>query len=411
MPARIRNYFNEISILIITGIIILRAPSLFLEPRFWAEEGAPYFSFAYSHPWYQTLLFVPSFGYYSLFVNLSVLLATLVPLPYAPLVTTCLSLFAQITPFVIIWWYNSTFWKTPARKVLLSLIIIFSTSTGEIWLNTIHIHFHFAVTAFLLLLTDMENTTKVKEWFAGIILIFAGLTGTVACFLTPVFIWKAYQERKREYTVQAVIMVLCSLIQFTVFLMLLIGGKLVNRFTIKTDFHLFMFLKNYLINNFLRPIFGIYLLPRYILLYLIIPMILCLAWLFSDCLKDKRKVWIIGAFLLTSGLSTFFSMQMIGGLRYAFAPGVMLLVLISSYIRKDGIFKTRKSLIAAILVFLSISVGIIEYRGRMADFINASWPKWPEEVAIWEKNPDYSLKIWPQWEEYQGEMTLERKRK
>jgi len=411
MPGINRKYINGISILIIAGIIILRAPALFLEPRFWAEEGATYFSFAYSHPWHQTLLFVPAFGYYSLFVNLSVLLATLVPLPYAPLVTTCLSLLAQITPFIVIWWYSSPFWETPAKKVLLSLVIVFSTSTGEIWLNTINIHFHFPVTAFLLLLTDMENTPRLQKWLARIILIFAGLTGTVACFLTPVFLVKAYQERKREYTVQAAIMVLCSLIQFTVFLMLLIGGQLINRLNMRTGLHFFMFLKNYLINNLLRPVFGIYTIPRYILLYLIVPMILCFAWLFSDCLKDKKKVWIIGAFLLTSGLSTVFSNQMMGGLRYAYAPGVMLLVLISSYIRKEDIFKNRKSLIAAILMFLSISVGVIEYKARMADFINASWPQWPEEVAIWEKNPDYPLRIWPQWEEYRGEMTLERKMK
>ena len=217
---------------------------------------------------------------------------------------------------------------------MLTLVIIFSTSTGELWLNTIHCHFHFAVTAFLIILADTDKCSKVKKWFARITLVFAGLTGAVACFLTPVFIWKAYQEKKREYAIQAIIMVICSAIQFIVYLMLLIQGKLQNRLVQEIEYQHIIFLKNYLINNLLRPIFGIYLLPRYILEYLIVPMILCLVWVFSDCLKDKRKLWIIGAFLLTSVISMIFSMNMKGGQRYAFAPGIMLLVLISSYIQK-----------------------------------------------------------------------------
>ena len=56
-------------------------------------------------------------------------------------------------------------------------------------------------------------------------------------------------------------------------------------------------------------------------------------------------------------------------------------------------------MVAAILLFLSIGLGMVEYKSRMAKYLDDTWPKWRQEVAIWESTTDYNLKIWPQWEE------------
>jgi hypothetical protein len=128
-----------------TLVIVLRAPALFLEPRFWAEEGAIYFSYAFRRPWYE-VLFAPHLGYYALYPHLASLVATrTVELADAPLVTTSMALLAQLIPVTLILWSKAELWLGPARKIIGILIVIFTLSSGEIWLNSINSQFFFAL--------------------------------------------------------------------------------------------------------------------------------------------------------------------------------------------------------------------------------------------------------------------------
>lgn len=77
----------NIAILIIAiALIILRHFDFFINPRFWAEEGSVYFLNAYIHGF--SSLWFGHQGYFSIIPNISTYLATLVPLEYAPIVTT-----------------------------------------------------------------------------------------------------------------------------------------------------------------------------------------------------------------------------------------------------------------------------------------------------------------------------------
>ncbi|MEW6564338.1 MAG: hypothetical protein AB1404_02430 [Spirochaetota bacterium] len=389
-----RSYVNIFFLISVILIIIARAPSLLLEPRFWAEEGTIYFYYAYYNPWYK-VLFTPQLGYYSLFPNIAAFLAQAVPLKYSPLVTTYLALVVQIIPFLIILWSDSRFWDTYAKKILVSLIIIFPVSTGEIWLNTINSQFYFGVITFLILLAGTDKISRLQKWLFRILLLVAGLTGVVSCFLTPIFFLRAYQEKNKEYTRQAVILVLCSVLQFAVFISFLLQDKLLDRFT---NLHLWKLAGVFLLNNFIRPILGFHSLPKEILIYLALPLVICLGWLFAEVRRDKNTRLVLAGFFLVALLSTVSSLGLAGAERYSFLPGIILLILISSYIQFNQIFKTARSIMAVILLFISIGLGIIGYRSGMANYVNAEWPQWREEVVIWETTPDYNLKIWPQWE-------------
>ena len=390
-----RAYVKIITLITIVLIIISRAPTLLLEPRFWAEEGSVYFYYAYYLPWYKTI-FSLYLGYYSLFPNLAAFLAQLLPLKYSPLVTTGLALSVQIIPFLIILWSDSRFWDTYIKRILVSLIIIFPSTTGEIWLNTITSQFYFGVITFLILLTNIDNSSEPAKWLYRILLLIAGLTGVISCFMTPLFILRAYQEKNKEHTIQAVLLVLCSLLQFGIFIYFLLQNNLQHRFT---NIQLWKFGGVFLLNNFIRPILGYHLLSKDILKYLALPLIICLGWLFANVRKDKNARLVLGSFLLVAFLSTISSLGLAGAERYSFLPGVILLVLISSYIHFEHIFTPARSVVAAILLFLSIGLGMVEYKSRMAKYLDDTWPKWRQEVAIWESTTDYNLKIWPQWEE------------
>ncbi len=75
--------------LIIIFILFLRSPEIILKGRFWGEEGLVYFKYAYEHNPFATLFFIDfRCGYYYFSATVSALLASLVPLEFAPFVST-----------------------------------------------------------------------------------------------------------------------------------------------------------------------------------------------------------------------------------------------------------------------------------------------------------------------------------
>lgn len=92
------------SVVIFVGafaLIVLRDPSLFYAPRFWAEEATVYLTTAYSSPVLTTLL-AQHQGYLSIWTNVAGLLATIPPLEYAPAVTTAMALVVYLAIIVAI---------------------------------------------------------------------------------------------------------------------------------------------------------------------------------------------------------------------------------------------------------------------------------------------------------------------
>lgn len=440
----IKNSYRIFTLIIIVLIIIARAPSILIEPRFWAEEGTVYFAHAFNNPWYDNIFFHHR-GYYHLFANIATIIAAnLVPLKYAPFVTTYLAFIVLLIPFTIVLWGNSIYWNTYIKKIFASFIILFVLAAGEIWLTSVNAHFIFPVIAFLILADDIKDTERYKIWFYRILLLLSGLTGVISCFLSPLFLLKAKKEKTKEYLNHALIIVATTLIQVSVFLINLynnteLGGRFVG-------FDLATFTTNYISYFIITPILG-YLagglfrhgidilkspsisteqiekisllfpltdkitinkithlhsfLHTYYWIIIVISSLLAfiLIRFFSKNFSPKEKQIFLGSFLLVSILSLFASLSMSGGLRYAYAPSVMLMIMVMCNIQFDkNIFNSFRSIIALTLLSISIMVGIMEYKFRTTKYINYTWPKWEEEIKKWEKDKSYKLKIWPQYE-------------
>ena len=55
----------------------------------------------------------------------------------------------------------------------------------------------------------------------------------------------------------------------------------------------------------------------------------------------------------------------------------------------------NKRIIYKLLIFLSIVIGIFEYRLKLYNYVDSDWPKWKDEVKTWELDSSYKIKIWP----------------
>ena len=84
------------------AVVLLRMPDILIKRRFWAEEGEVYFHNAWNERWYDALFAVHS-GYLNLSASIATLLAAhLVPLEFAPLVSTTFALFIQLCPVFLL---------------------------------------------------------------------------------------------------------------------------------------------------------------------------------------------------------------------------------------------------------------------------------------------------------------------
>jgi len=247
--------FRFKKVLLFLGLVLLmiyRSPSLLIEPRFYAEEGSIYFSYAYSHSWLSNLFSI-HLGYYSLLNNIGTCIATTVtPLKYAPFITTYISFLIQLSPFILIIWGSSYFFDNYIKKTVICLIILFST-TGDIWLNLISCQYHLSLAVFLLLIQDTDSAGVSKKWFNRLFLFMASLTGVLACFLTPAFIWKYWKQKNRENGIYASILLFACLVHVAVFIVFITQGYSGNRFVINSWLST---LRNFYLLNILSPIFG-----------------------------------------------------------------------------------------------------------------------------------------------------------
>jgi hypothetical protein len=77
--------------------------------------------------------------------------------------------------------------------------------------------------------------------------------------------------------------------------------------------------------------------------------------------------------------------------RYAFTPGVLVLVMVLGCVRR-GAGALRAALCALLLGFAMVR-GVMQYPGGVR--WKPTWPVWSDQVRAWEVNPQRPLEIWP----------------
>jgi hypothetical protein len=397
-------------------ITYFRYPRYFLQPRFWAEEGSRHFAFSFSHNWF-IALFHPQIGYLNIWPNIATLLATIPPLEYAPLVTTLLALLVMIIPIALILWSESPIWKGWLRKLAGILVFIFIPLSQEVWLNTINSYNYFVLITILILLEN-PPTAQSRRWIYRTLLLLAGLTGTLSCFLLPLFLIQWVKEKNKERLFQLFLLLICTAIQ--VFLIFSYSGKgdVSQRFypigfatfgaTIWTQ-SIGLYAFGYAhVSDWARSLLALVpnnmstfrLWGRSLFVFGII-----LLFLLSANHKLRVRLLFLASYMVLLLLPMMFSIiqdklsmvQTGNHQRLFFAPNVllgwMLLLGIQNYKRP---LITRTNLVSAFCSILLISAlfwGIKSY--PLPSSVGNYWPDWKSEVQIWKNNPDYLLHIQP----------------
>lgn len=395
--------------------IFLRRPDFFLEPRLWAEEGQIYFAYACTHPWYVSLFNI-QLGYLALWPNIATTVAAnFVSLLYVPLFTTLFAFVVQLVPVVLILWSDSDLWSHPAKIVAGVLTILFAPLSNEVWLNTINSQFYFAVVTFLILLIEID-VRPLGKWSSRVLLALAGLTGPISCILFPLFFLKARWEKKQERVIQTYILAACFAVQLVAFLTMR-GSSTSPARALMLNLPLFIsVLWTQDIGLLLFGIANMTELAQFIeasrtnglILGFIVFSLLVAEGLFfllvSSRLTVSQRIVFAGSFFLFVGLSV------VGGLgiesfkylllfpgnggRYFYAPNVVLMFFLLANSQWQGkAFNKVRSGTCIVLLGIALILGMAQYQYPMR--FTDTGPNWKEEVAKWERDPAYAIRIWP----------------
>lgn len=414
------TYNRLFCLVVVLALMIWRCPAFLVEPRFWAEEGKYYFESAYNNGFWHGM-FAQHFGYFSLVPNVATAFATLLPLENAPLFTTYTAAVFQLLVCSVVIFGKSPLWDTVPRKLLVACGMLL-LAPGEVWLTTICTQYWLTIAAFLLLLEPAVTTGLLRKWLYRSSILICGLTSVTACFMTPLYYYKAIRNREREVLVQACILGGATLVQLSILFSSLGSESHLNARFGGNDFSLPKLAMLQLVWPFTgNTVFdsgavialdewfvskGLFLasMPRFselVSALLISGLVTLLAWHYR---KDRDRQLIVAAFLLTAVLSTVLSIRMASSPRYVFAPSVMLLVLFAA---EFGLKQARAMKISvSVLLLVFMASGLREFRSGV--YYNTYWPKWRDEVAIWRVQPGYRLQIWPQFRSTRWTMELTR---
>ena len=397
--------------------ILLKAPTLFLQPRLWAEEASLYLVYARDHGLLEGLFFIPtttgSAGYLLLAANLPAVIAgRLLPLEWAPWVTTSMALAVHGSALAVVLFGTSHYWRTPVQRLLACALIIAGPPIfGEVWLNTINAQIFCGLSAVLLLGEDFSGASLRRRRFFRAVLIFCALSGPYTAFLAPLFLLRWYFDRHPEAGLRAAIVGGAAAFQAACFLWvsrdfaLLRGHFELGPWGLRS----LRVLEHYV----LRPVLGrdtaswtIHGLCREVgggpcsdspaLMgwgsFLILGLLLLgLTW----PLRRRPGMLLAGSFLCLAAAVSVSTGPAQGMGRYAVLPGLVFLLLL---VQGAGSGPRFRRYLCGALAAGALVVGLASYRQELLPGALGQAPgrpDWQQEVARWREDDQPPLAIWP----------------
>ncbi|MBT5399949.1 hypothetical protein HOL24_05350 [bacterium] len=427
----VKRYWAIVSLAIvfISILIFIRYPGLVENPRFWAEETIYFETFLHADEWVEGFDTFVYPAYYNFLSRLFGLLSTFVSIENAPAVTTFFGFLTLITPVLIIFFSNCKYWKSLKDRVILSLFLIVSCTTGEIWLNSTNVHFITPIISFLILI-DENVISKFKNIVYTILLFIASISGPITLLMSPFFLVKFIQEKKKIFLIYCVALLIGGMFQLSYYYLSAESGfaspSRFNEeiFTFKRLYYLIstnvifpmfgyfssiafkiglglinssMFeISNFFTVNreysFLKPL-ALFLFEMRVLVNL--SLIIILSFFFSMLLRlsgKEDRVYFLYLFLYLSLSMSFLSLGGDGGFRYSYITSFILLFFLYTKLPIQENFQHN---FIKYILFLSIFIGFAEYKARMVSYSSDNWPIWKEEVFLWRGDKDHNPLIWP----------------
>ena len=407
-PARRLPFFNGDAewlawVLAFAALICIRMPGILIHGRFWAEEGHPTFEAAWVLPWYDMLTY--TYGDYLSFVpNVASLLARhLVPLDYAPYVTTTIALLVQICPAILLITARDEWLSGRGRLLAALLLVATAPATEEVWLATIHAQVHLGLCVALILVLDVRGGAVGA--FRYLLLLLAALTGPGAWTLIPLFALRTVLDRSWSRAAQGALLVFGAAIELLFFfnfhpspLRVFAGPR--------------MQLLIFFVRHLLIPLLGVQeggsiasgvrdqVLAAQAPIWPMAVTVLAFGGFAFAVLRWKVRpsIWLLlgGGTLAIAAYSNALAggpdlLIPQAGERYSFAPTVLFELALLPLACLGG----RIRWVASSLIVWLIAVGLVSYT-KPSGTAFADGPDWRSEVAAWRADHNRPLAIWPQ---------------
>ncbi len=179
------------------ALIVLRDPSLFTNPQFWAEDGKVWYAQAYNGGWLHSLT-MPLGGYLNTLQRLAAGLALLVPFRWAPLPMGLVGLVCEALPVPILLSPRCRNWAPLPLRILFAAVYIGIPDAREIHILCTNAHWHLAVSEVLLAFAAAPRSLFGKV-FDICLFLLAGFCGPFGVLLLP-FLFLFWLIRRQRWS-------------------------------------------------------------------------------------------------------------------------------------------------------------------------------------------------------------------
>lgn len=430
-----------LSFIFMIFIIVIRYPDLLLQPRFWAEEAFYFETFYRLEHWWQSFNVLIYPAYYLFLSRLAPSIATLFPLEQAAFVTSLFGLAVLSMPLVIIFFTDSYYWRSIKSKLLISVLYIVCSTTGEVWLTSTNIGFIVPVFMFLILIDDSLESLR-KRLFYYLLVFIGAISGPIAMIMAPFFFAKYFVSKNQIFGHYCIALSLAAILQMSYFLTANYFGVIAENRLDLTSWDWTTSLSNTLAYNFIFPLFGYFsslafreffsslalgletnnilsvlnissenapallinalealsviALPFLCILSLIITFVLYKV--FKLAALDKR-IYFIGLYIYLVFMLHTLSLGAEGGFRYSLITSFILLFYLHTILID---FPHKRNYLVKSLLSISLFIGIAEYYPRIHVYTpntfvaqKIEWPIWSNEIKLWKSDSSYLPKAWP----------------
>jgi hypothetical protein len=378
------SFERFLCVVIFAALVVVRQPQIVLQGRFWGEEGKVFFVHAWTMPWYQAL-FQPYAGYLNLTANLGGLLAlNLAPLSAAPYVSTGLALLIQCIPAILLVTSRDEWLQ---RRLVIGaalLIIAWNVFSWDVTLTSIGSQFYLALAAAIIL--ALEPRSGAVGAFQWLVLFITPLSAPASWVLPPLFAIRAVIDRSRLRALQTAVLLSGAVLQAVFFF----GDSGARHIGLSPTLFGAIVLAKHVITPILNTRWGQGVVNSYV-------------HGFSEAggpafasvvrLLDKTPLWFFCAGVAIAGISYFGALSpklelvhTLWGARYAMAPQVLLDLSLLSWC---ALHRGRVRFWTGCAVAWLIAMSLWDFGRAQAG------PLWRPEVAKWQQDSSYAIKIWP----------------
>jgi hypothetical protein len=193
-------------------LALTKSPGIFQQPRFWAEEGLWFFAPLQSMSPLEALTH-PYLGSFPGLTNIAVYVSTLVPIQYAPSITTYFSLaFTAVLALQIGLFAKDHGLSTYAGSALI-VAWTFLPQNYEIWMTSTNLQWIAGVSMLMVLALSGSALDRHPRLYTAWTIV-CGLSGVPATILAPAFLIRAFFDHRRALYFIAPTLTMCAVIQF-----------------------------------------------------------------------------------------------------------------------------------------------------------------------------------------------------